>query len=82
MTTLTITKNDPNRIWLKLQEIETEDGFGDEIVAEAVAAKEKPASGEGFWWKELNALQLGGIFNGRTEATLTINDLCKVTEVK
>lgn len=77
MTTITLTTKSPKRIWLKLQEVES----GDEVVAEAVASNDRPEDGESFWWKELSILQLGGIFNGRTEATLTIDDNCRVKEV-
>ena len=79
MTTITITPNDTinKSVFAKIDETGDND-----VVVEAIASETKPEDGDGFWWKKVNDLQFGGIWaNGRTEATITIDDDIRISEV-
>jgi hypothetical protein len=67
-------------LYLKIDETGDHD-----VVVDAVAASSAPEDGEGFWWKKTNAfaLRLAGIWaDGATEATLVIDELGRIVEIR
>lgn len=76
MTTLTVTPEDTKKdIYAKIDETGDSD-----VVTEAVASETKPEDGDGYWWKKVNMMQFSGIWaDGKTEATITIDDNLQVT---